>query len=272
MNEGRAYIRDTGIVYPDNPEDHALSRPFDEGRDLVLDENYPFYDRSFPFRWKRFWLHVGISTLVFTISPVRFALKIEGRSVLVRYRNELKNGAITVANHMHRWDFLMILQAIRWRRLYFPAWKQNLLGPDRNLIRLAGGIPVPDDLSGMKYFNKAIDDIIQEKKWLHVFPESANWPYYPYIRPFKKGMFSIAYKYNLPLLPMSFSYRPATGIYKVFKKNLPLITLRLGEPLFPDLSLPRKEAVNLLRRQCHEEICRLAGFEPGENPWQPEAD
>jgi 1-acyl-sn-glycerol-3-phosphate acyltransferase len=265
--ENTFYIPDTGIRYPDNPEEHVFSRL--GSYTITLDEHYPFYDKSPAFRLKSALMHLGIFCIVFPLNRIRFDLKIEGKDILKKHKELLKNGALTVANHIHRWDFLMILHAVR-RRLHFPAWKENLSGPDRNLIRLAGGIPVPSDIKTIKYFNKALDDLVAEKKWLHVFPESARWDYYPYIRPFKKGMFSMAYKYNLPVLPMAFSFRPATGIFKLFKKKLPLITLRIGEPLLPDLSKSRKEAVTLLRRQCHDSITALAAIP--NNPWQPEAD
>jgi 1-acyl-sn-glycerol-3-phosphate acyltransferase len=169
-----------------------------------------------------------------------------------------------------RWDFLCVLQAVRFRRLYFPAWKENLSGPDRHLIRLVGGIPVPTDLHVIKYFNNAFDELHQRGKWFHVFPESSNWPYYQPIRPFKKGMFTMAYKYQIPVIPLAFSYRPPRGLYRLFKKKYPLVTLRIGEPILPDCSLPRKEAVSLLRELCHKRIVELAGIQ--NNPWPCEGD
>jgi 1-acyl-sn-glycerol-3-phosphate acyltransferase len=262
------YIPDLGLVYPANPQDHMILGPKEV--DLVLDEAYPFLDKTWGFRIRSALLYLGIFTLVFFIAPIRFGLRIEGRDILKKHRALFRKGALTVSNHVLRWDFLCVLQAVRFRRLYFPAWKENISGPDRNLIRLAGGIPVPTDIHGIKYFNQAFDELHQRRKWFHVFPESSNWPYYQPIRPFKKGMFTLAYKYNLPVIPLAFSYRPARGLYRLFKKKYPLITLRLGEPILPDLSLPRKEAVKLLRERCHESIRNLAGIR--HNPWPCEGD
>jgi 1-acyl-sn-glycerol-3-phosphate acyltransferase len=238
--------------------------------DLVIDENYPFLDKSLGFRLKSALLYLGIFIIVFSICPFRFGLRIEGRNILKKYRNLLRNGALTVANHIHRWDFLIILQAIRFRRSYFPAWPENLSGPDRTLIRLAGGIPVPKDIHTIKCFNQAFEELHRKKEWIHVFPESSNWHYFQPIRPFKKGMFTMSYQYNIPIVPMAFSYRQAGGIYKIFKKNYPLITLRIGEPIMPDLSKPRREAVALLREQTHRKIVELAGIT--DNPYPCEGD
>jgi 1-acyl-sn-glycerol-3-phosphate acyltransferase len=268
MMKTEPYVPRVGLNYPEQPDAHLFDTP--EGSDLVLDENYPFLDKSPGFRIKSALLYLGIFTLVFIVSPLRYGLRIEGRRILRKRRSLLKSGAITVSNHVLRWDFLMVLQAVRFRRLWFPAWKKNLSGSDRNLIRLAGGIPVPDSIHAMRCFNGAFDELHARKKWFHVFPEGSNWHYFQPIRPFKKGMFTMAYKYNIPVIPMAFSYRESRGLYKIFKKNYPLITLRIGEPIMPDLSLSRREAVQLLRSQTHRKIVELAGIT--HNPYPCEGD
>jgi 1-acyl-sn-glycerol-3-phosphate acyltransferase len=261
------YVPQVGLKYPEKPDDHMFPQT---GTPPVIDEHYPFLDKSFPCRFMSALTYLGICTLVFILSPLRFGIRIEGRSILKKNRALLRKGALTVSNHVLRWDFLMVLQAVRFRRLYFPAWKENLAGPDRNVIRWTGGIPVPDSIHVIRYFNQAFDELYARRKWFHVFPEGSNWHYFQPIRPFKKGMFSMAYKYNIPVIPMAFSYRPARGLYKIFNKNYPLITLRMGEPILPDLSKPRREAAALLREQTHRKIVELAGIT--NNPYPCEGD
>jgi 1-acyl-sn-glycerol-3-phosphate acyltransferase len=262
------YVPDIGLVYPGNPEEHMLLR---SGTiDLTLDEKYPFLDKSPWFALRSGLIYLGIFVLVFILSPIRFGLRIEGRDKLKKYRALFRRGAMTVSNHVMRWDFLCVLQAVRFRRLYFPAWKENLSGPDGTLIRLVGGIPVPTDIHVIRCFNRAFDELHEKRKWFHVFPEGSNWPYYQPIRPFKKGMFTMAYKYNIPVIPLAFSYRPARGLYRLFKNKYPLVTLRVGDPILPDPALSRKEAAALLREQCHKRIVELAGIR--NNPWPCEGD
>jgi 1-acyl-sn-glycerol-3-phosphate acyltransferase len=268
-NSGQTpYVPRLGLVYPARPDAHMVEKPAE--CELVIDENYPFLDKSPLFRLRSALLYLGIFTLVFLISPIRFGLRIEGRRILKKHRALFRNGAMTVSNHVLRWDLLIVLQAVRYRRLYFPAWKENLGGPDRTLIRLAGGIPVPDKLHVMKYFNQSFDELRRRKKWIHVFPEGSNWHYFQPIRPFKKGAFTMAWQYNLPVIPMAFSWREPGGLYKIFKKNRPLVTLRIGEPLLPDRSLPRREAARVLREETHRRIVELAGIT--ENPFPCEGD
>ena len=260
------YVPDLGIVYPDKPDAHITE--FKTIYEIKIDENYPFLDKSFKFRLMHVLQYLGIFTIVFFISPIRFGLKIEGRKILRKYRKLLKNGAMTVSNHIHRWDFLFVLKAVRYRFMYFPVWKEQVNSTDKNLIRFAGGIPIPDEIRVIKYFNLAFEEIVSKKIWIHCFPESSRFDYFQPIRPFKKGVFTMAHSYNLPVIPLSFSYRkpcfPFTIINRLRtltgKRALPMITLRIGEPILLDKNLSRKEAVQKLRKDCHEEIVRLAGI------------
>ena len=260
------------MKYPEDPCEHVmLARKI---RELNIDANYPFLDKSFGFRFMRLMMHLGIIVLVYPLTIFRFGLRIEGREKLRKYRKLLKNGAMTVTNHVHRWDFLFTLRTVRYRMMYFPAWKENFLGPDYNFIRFAGGIPVPEDIHTIKYFNQAFDELNAKKKWIHVYPEVANWPYYRPMRPFKKGVFTMAYRYKLPVLPIAFRYEKPIiplRLFNLFRKvKLPTIVARIGDPILPDTSLPRKEAVQILRGQCHKAMVELAGVV--DNPWPAEGD
>jgi 1-acyl-sn-glycerol-3-phosphate acyltransferase len=276
QTRGEPYVPQLDIVYPSNVDEHMLDMKITH--QVIVDENYPFLDKSFKFNFMRNLMYVGIVVLVFFLSHLRFGLKIEGRKNLRRHRGLLKNGAITVSNHIHKWDFLFVLQAVRFRTMYFPAWKENLNTSDEKFIRYAGGIPIPDSLHLIKNFNQAFDEIFAMKKWVHAYPEQAMFYFFQPVRPFKKGVFTMAHRYNLPVLPLAFSYRkphfPFTLINDfrsiIGNQKLPMITLRIGEPLLIDQNLPRKEAVQKLRKECHEAIIRLAGIT--NNPYPAEGD
>jgi len=270
------YIPQLNLVYPEKPDAHMF--PIKEVHDVTVDENYPFLDKSFKFRFMRGLIYLTIFTLCFPLSVLRFGLKVEGRSILRKYQKLLKNGAMTISNHVHRWDFLMLLNAVRYRTMYVPVWKELLKGSDSGLIRWAGGVPVPEELHTIKYFNQAFDEIHAKKKWLHAYPESCRFDYFYPIRPFKKGVFTMAHRYKLPVLPLAFSYRkprfPFTVVNMVRSilgyQKVPMVTLRIGEPLLFDETLPRKEAVQKMRKECHEAVIRLAGVR--DNPFPAEGD
>jgi 1-acyl-sn-glycerol-3-phosphate acyltransferase len=260
------YVPQLGIVYPDKPDEHMYE--IKEVHDVIIDENYPFLDKSFKFRFMRKLMYLGIFTLMFVLCPLRLGLKIEGRHILRKHRKLFKNGVMTISNHVHRWDFILVVLAVRYHLMYYPVWKEQLKSPDHGFIRLAGGIPVPETISTIKFFNKAFDEIHAKKKWIHAYPESSRFDYFQPIRPFKKGVFTMAHRYNLPVLPLAFSYRKPrfpftlTNVLRSLtgKQQIPMITIRIGEPILLDATLGRKEAVQKLRKDCHEAMVRLAGI------------
>jgi 1-acyl-sn-glycerol-3-phosphate acyltransferase len=270
------YIPRLDVAYPLKLDQHMIEMKY--VHDLTLDENYPFLDKSFGFRLIRVLEHILIFIVVFPLSVLRFGLKIEGRDILRKYRALFKNGAMTISNHIHKWDLLFVLKAIRYRSVYFPVWKENLKTPDRGFVRFTGGIPIPESISLMKCYNQAFDEIHARKKWMHAYPETAMFYFFQPIRPFKKGVFTMAYRYDLPVIPMAFSYRkprfPFTlvNLFRTIIGNqkLPMVTLRIGEPLLFDTTLGRKEAVKKMRKDCHEAIVRLAGI--SDNPYPAEGD
>ncbi|MDR2970654.1 MAG: 1-acyl-sn-glycerol-3-phosphate acyltransferase, partial [Bacteroidales bacterium] len=263
MNKSKQpYIFDTGIEYPVNePDKHIIEDP-GLGSECTIDEHYPFVDRSFKFRWNSWWLYYFIGYVIaFPLQRIRFGLKIEGRQHLKKHKNNLKNGAITISNHVLRWDFICVLQAIKSRRPYVIVWKNLLFGKDAFMVRTVRGIPIPETQAANMAFMRTLNRLHQEKKWIHVFPESANWHYHQPIRPFKTGAFLFAYNFNVPIIPMAFSYRKPNKFYRFFGKKTPLITLRIGEPLYPDTTLNRKAAIDKLLHESHKSMCELAGIE-----------
>jgi len=136
------------------------------------------------------------------------------------------------------------------------------------LVKTVRAIPIPDTTSASMAFTRSLNKLHEKNKWVHVFPESANWPYFQPIRPFKPGAFSYSHSFKIPIVPMAFSYRQPNWLYKLFGKKNPLITLRIGEPIMPDFSLDRKSAINKLLKESHAAMCQLAGIT--NNPYPAE--
>lgn len=112
---------------------------------------------------------------------------------------------------------------------------------------------------------EAFDTLHEKKAWIHVFPEECRWDNYKPLRPFRKGAFIFAYKYQTPIIPMVISYRERTGLYKYFAKNKPLYTITIGEPMYPNMEMPRKESVDEMRDRVHAKMVEMAGIT--HNPW-----
>jgi len=255
--------------YPEDTASHYLVVKKDNGN--VYDENYPYIDKSFWFRFKQFWARVVIVLIVNPMTYIRLGLRIKGRKVLRKNRKLLKQGAVSVCNHVHMWDFLGIMMAthhIKWPNIL--AWEKNVSGENAGLVRMVGGIPIPaHDMRGFAKFARSTISHIQNGGWLHVAAEGSMWEYYAPIRPFKDGGAYFAYKADRPLIPMAFSYREVGWIRKHIFKQIAKFTLNIGEPLYADKSLPQDEAIKKLTIEAHEKVCELAGFKKGENLYEP---
>ena len=132
------------------------------------------------------------------------------------------------------------------------------------------GEAIPDDnKEGTRAFNDALGKLLENDGWLHVYAEGSMWEYYPYIRPFKLGAFSLACRYNKPILPLGFSYRKPSWIRKHIFKQDAAITVTVGEPIYKDDTLPEAEQRIDLAKRTHEAICKLANLEEGENLYPP---
>ena len=273
------YVPDAGIDYP---EQDPVTRLFhaEQDREFVVDENYPFIDDRLSWRLEqKYWgwpfiLHflVGFLNL-----QCKYGLRIEGREWLKKYEKELAGGAISLGNHCAPTDCPAIILAIKGKStVKIPMFTPNFRTKNQYLMRLIGGVPIPEPeagLSAMKKFNQAFDTFHERGYWFHIFPEAAQWQYYKPLRPFQKGAFTMAYKYNMPLVPCVVTYRKRTGLYLLTgKREEPLFTVKIGEPIFPDTTQPRKDEVERLRNLAFERMLELAGIEHNTWPSVPEND
>ena len=257
------YKADLDYKYPERTDEHMIT--VKKRREVVLDENYPYLQKGFWFGCLRgiYWL--GVNAIIFPLLRITHGLKIYGKENLKKHKAELKGGAITVSNHVFMWDYLCVLKAIRPHLPFFPAWKTNLEGPNAALIRMSGGMPIPtDSMKAMVKFSRAMDEVLESGKWLHVYPEGSLWFYYPDIRPLKKAVFQYAVKYQKPLIPITMSFRPRKGIMKLLGRK-PLVDLHIGEPLYVDTTLSKREA----ERKLHAETYHIMQVMNGINPEDP---
>ncbi len=256
------YRHNLDIQYPERSDEHMIT--VKHLRDTHFDEKYQYLEKGFWHKIKRAALWVCLNLVAFPICTIRHGLKIYGRDILKKHKKEFKDGAITIANHVFMWDYMCVLKAIRPHLQYHPGWKTNFEGPNGPLIRWVGGIPIPTgNIKAMAKFQQAIADVLKQGKWLHFFPEGSMWFYYPDIRPLKKAIFKYAVRYDKPIIPITFSFRPRKGIQKWFGKN-PLVDLHIGEPLYHDKNLSVPDAIDELHRRAYHTMQVMNGINPGD--------
>lgn len=268
--EQDVYIPDMGLTYDEHDPYVRMHKPVYD-RVCKVDEHYPFVDNSLKYRflnWSMYQVVLKFAERIFL--HLNAGLRYEGRANLRKYKKELKGGYISIANHMHPHDAECVLLAIRSKHTTrIPMFQKNFETKDQFWLKVVGGVPIPpaeEGLSAMKKFNEAFDEFHRRGYSIHIFPEMSKWPYYAALRPFQKGAFTMAYKYGMPILPCAIRYRERTGIYKLFgKKEVPLVTVVIGEPVLPDKSQPRKQDVDRMLIESHEKMCRMMGITV--NPW-----
>ena len=251
--------------YPPETDKHYLKVHKDRG--IVFDTEYPYIDRSKGFLFRQGVVRFLLNAFVFWIAAIRMGLKIEGRENIRKYKDVLKNGVVSVANHVHMWDYIAVMTAIRPFRSNLLAWAPNVNGENGTLIRMVGGIPIPEgNTAATKTYLKVMRDLLQNRHgWLHRYAEGSMWEYYRPVRPFKRGAAHIACDSDKPILPLGFSYREPGWIRKHIFRQIATFTLHVGEPLFPNKELNAKEREKDLLIRSHEAVCRLVGIDPEEN-------
>ncbi len=265
------------VYVPEPPEEFSGDNPFTkmapirgELKDIKFDGTYTYLDKSLKFKIMHILIYLTTWLLAFPLNRIRFGLRIEGREKIRRNRKLFANGMITVCNHVHRWDMICVLQAMRYRMAWIPMYAQPFRGKDGYLMKYIGGLAIPDEHSGLRKFDKALNELHAGKKWFHIFPESCSWRFYAPLRPFKIGAFNMAYRFAIPVVPLMISFRPRIGWRKLFGNREPLITIRVGDPILPDLNAPRKEEAARMRDTAHKTMLDMAGIVS--NPWPSTID
>ena len=268
--EQGVYIPNPALDYPqDDPFARTLFPK--QIKQIDFDEHYPYLNDQLGYRLWVMWAYYFVIHGVLRLKlRIQMGLRFQGREVLKKYKKELSNGAITIANHVYRLDCPCVLLAVNaTHKTRIPMFAPNFRTKDGFFMRIAGGVPIPDsttNMSALKKFNEAFDTFAARGWWMHIFPEACRWDMYKPLRPFQKGAFTMSYKYNKPLLPCVITFRERKGIFRLFGSvSLPLLTVTIGEPIFPDTTAPRKNEVERLRNTAHEQMCRMAGIT--HNPW-----
>ena len=104
------YRHNLDYTYPERSDGHMVV--FKPTKKLRLDRNYRYLPRGFWFRIGRALVATLLHIVVFPLMHLTHGLRIYGRRNLKKHKKELKNGAITVSNHVFLWDYLCVLKAI----------------------------------------------------------------------------------------------------------------------------------------------------------------
>lgn len=134
------------------------------------------------------------------------------------------------------------------KRNFFIVSPENVSMPGLGcLVGLLGAIPVPCDFPGMKHFMKLIEQTIQSKHSITIYPEAHIWPYDTHIRPFGAVSFRYPVMFSKPVYVLTNTYhrRGWRG------EKVKMITYIDG-PFYPDEALKFKDRQQDLRDRVYE--------------------
>ena len=217
--------------------------------DYIPFGTYTMPDGNYPYRQKGFGGAVDafIRGVLRVFGPlllkVVYGCRVEGKEHLRALRQK-KQGAICVTNHIAYLDTLFVRQAIGHFHTYFTMapWN-NKKGLGGWFIRHAGMWAFSADLAAMRNLTNEMKARLGEGGIVHFYAEQAMWTNYQKPRPMKDGAFYYAVRYNVPVLPVFFTF-------KVNKKGcMRKLVIHVLPPVAPDNSLPRNERAGRLKEQ-----------------------
>lgn len=166
------------------------------------------------------------------------------------------HSAVTVCNHVHKMDSVLVAAAFYPRKLVFPTVPKKIdkIFPGV-FFNLLGCVSVPRTFSETQTFFGEMEKLLDEGRIVHFFPEGFISPYGAEIHSFKRGAFFLAAKAHVPLLPMAVSFHEPRGFYKLFKRK-PVMCLVIGEQLKP-VSPDAKEDERMRMKDACERITEM---------------
>lgn len=207
-----------------------------------------------------FMTNYVVVPLLLLIDSVVFGLRIEGR----RHLAGISSGAITVMNHVHPMDCTVAKIAAFPHTQYFISLRRNFEIPFTGwLVKLCGAVPLPPTAHTMVAFQRHLEERLRAGEWVHYYPEGVLVRYHNGLRPFHHGAFLTAARAGCPIVPMALVFRKPTGLRSLFKRK-PDMTIRIGEPLYPNPCLSTRAAADALQLQTRYAMEKLLGGEPGE--------
>ena len=67
---------------------------------------------------------------------------------------------------------------------------------------------------------------------------------------------------------MAMSYRPRKGLFALYNKKEPLITIKVGELMYINQELEKNEAIFDIQKRAYHEMQMLAGITPDDEDYQ----
>lgn len=227
--------------------------PFDTTNSAKTDGTYIYKRTKNPF-----W-HLGFAVIGNGFKVLGGLAAAIGFGVWrVKDRKKLRKlgACVTLSNHVGYLDSLLTRRALGFKRTYAIVAPHNCKNNIGGKIMGVGGcLPLPSSMRGLKPFTEMLEYCKSKKAAIHFYAEQSMWIGYEKPRPYKDGAMLYADKLDLPVVPMFYCFGKARGLRKLL--HMPKVTIKIGEPIYADKSLPPNKCVVDLRERAMAETQKL---------------
>ncbi|MBS5522906.1 MAG: 1-acyl-sn-glycerol-3-phosphate acyltransferase [Clostridiales bacterium] len=208
-------------------------------------ESYNFFPKGPVFQI----LNITLRWVIYIFGPVIFKIFFGLRVIGKEKLKALPKRGVTVCNHVHMLDCGIVACHMNRRRICIPTLESNFCMPVvRHLIRILGGVPLPERVRPFRKMHKALAEHINRGNLVHIYPEAVLYPRYNGIRGFKRGAFFLAYDCDVPVIPYVIRYVKPQGLQRFFHRKL-VMRLYILDPVYPDTKRNKKDETT---RLCEE--------------------
>ena len=188
--------------------------------------------------------------LLIIILHLFLGLKIKNRKALLKIPH--RRGAVIISNHVHTMDSPMAAVTLIPKKIVFTSIPSNFTRSVSGfLVKYLGTVPIPQSPGESRIFFRELSQEIRNGRFVHFFPEGKLIKYDTALRPLKKGAFHLAVGAQVPVIPIAITFpERKKGFRHLFRKYD--IILTVGDPIYPDLRLIKKEAVIDLHDRAEE--------------------
>jgi len=221
-----------------------------EAKPVKLKKDYVFFIQNPLFKMVSFFVVLLMKVLLyFGYGKLFRHVKVHGKKNLKYLK---KDRFVLISNHMHVFDAVWIGTVIFPKKLYVTMLQSNLglplMGP---ILRVAGGIPIPETKDHMVRFLGELKTELSKKTPVLVMPEAAIKPYHAGIRKFLSGAFRFAIDTDSKILPIVYTYRKPRSIFKfLFRK--PWLDMHILEPVEPIIGETKQQSLTLTKDYVHK--------------------
>lgn len=209
----------------------AERKKLQAGKDNVYSK--PLIDDSLAASMAKwvFWNGLILPAFNVIFRPM-FGTKIENKEI-TKALNKSGKGYVTVCNHVHPLDCMLITMACGHRHPIFTSQEETFyISGLRTLLRALDCVPILKEGDGLKKFLDEMSAQLKKGRVVNVYPEGSIEMMCDHLRPFSKGAFNLAQRAGVPVVPMVITPREKKGLWKLLRKNYSM-TITVGKPIKP---------------------------------------